>query len=234
MAKSIKTFLTFQEHQLPKCFRNWVIEENDEMATHPVSTEKYVLVSPVNLQGNKEFLEYVEKMSLEELFQMIVNLGRVQLWKALDKWMEYNTPGLNEQGNVVYTKVVAPDLGIVDKVPVGLNIWERYAIERSVLDYLISKYTELTAGSAEFALANYLHASIGYAQMRMTAGGVGKPKAEFINIITHNKVQPLPMSEIETVAEGLEEEVAKELMDRLISNLEACGFTIERPEVKEE
>ena len=48
---------------------------------------------------------------------MIVNLGRVQLWKALDKWMEYNTPGLNEQG-----KVAAPDLGIVDKVPVGLNI----------------------------------------------------------------------------------------------------------------
>lgn len=53
MAKTIKTFLDFQEHQLPKCFRNWVIEENDEMATHPVSTEKYVLVSPVNLQGNK-------------------------------------------------------------------------------------------------------------------------------------------------------------------------------------
>ena len=229
MAKSIKTFLTFQEHQLPKCFRNWEIEETEDMPTHPVSTEKYVLVSPVNLQGNKEFLEYVEKMSLEELFQMIVNLGRVQLWKALDKWMEYNTTGLNEQG-----KVAAPDLGIVDKVPVGLNIQERYAIERSVLDYLISKYTELTAGSAEFALANYLHASIGYAQMRMTAGGVGKPKAEFINIITHNKVQPLPMSEIETVAEGLEEEVAKELMDRLISNLEACGFTIERPEDKKE
>jgi hypothetical protein len=42
------------------------------------------------------------------------------------------------------------------------------------------------------------------------------------------------MSEIETVAEGLEEEVAKELMDRLISNLEACGFTIERPEDKKE
>ena len=229
MAKSIKTFLTFQEHQLPKCFRNWEIEETEDMPTHPVSTEKYVLVSPVNLQGNKEFLEYVEKMSLEELFQMIVNLGRVQLWKALDKWMEYNTTGLNEQG-----KVAAPDLGIVDKVPVGLNIQERYAIERSVLDYLISKYTELTAGSAEFALANYLHASIGYAQMRMTAGGVGKPKAEFINIITHNKVQPVPMSEIETVAEGLEEEVAKELMDRLISNLEACGFTIERPEDKKE
>ena len=103
-----------------------------------------------------------------------------------------------------------------------------------MLDYLISKYTELTAGSAEFALANYLHASIGYTQMRMTAGGVGVPKAEFINIITHNKVQPLPMSEIETVAEGLEEEVAKELMDRLISNLEACGFTIERPEDKKE
>ena len=122
MAKSIKTFLTFQEHQLPKCFRNWEIEETEDMPTHPVSTEKYVLVSPVNLQGNKEFLEYVEKMSLEELFQMIVNLGRVQLWKALDKWMEYNTTGLNEQGNVVYTKVAAPDLGIVDKVPVGLNI----------------------------------------------------------------------------------------------------------------
>ena len=122
MAKTIKTFLTFQEHQLPKCFRNWEIEETEDMPTHPVSTEKYVLVSPVNLQGNEEFLEYVEKMSLEELFQMIVNLGRVQLWKALDKWIEYNTPGLNEQGNVVYTKVAAPDLGIVDKVPVGLNI----------------------------------------------------------------------------------------------------------------
>ena len=227
MAKSIKTFLTFQEHQLPKCFRNWEIEETEEMPTHPVSTEKYILVSPTNLRGNKEFLEYVEKMSLDELFQMIVNLGRSQLWKALDHWLEYNTPKLDDRGVIVYNKVKAPDLGIVDKIPVGMRIWERFAIEKSVLDYLINKYAELTAESAEYVLGNYLRESINYAQTRMTAGGVNIPKTEFINIFTFNKANALPQVEFEIMFKRLDEEVAKGLTSRLITNLEKCSFVFE-------
>ena len=229
MAKTIKTFLAFQEHQLPACFRNWEIEETEDMPTHPVSTEKYILVSPTNLQGNKEFLEYVEKMSLDELFQMIVNLGRSQLWKALDHWLEYNTPKLNDHGVIVYNRVKAPDLGIVDKIPAGMRIWERFAIEKSVLDYLLNKYATLTAESNERVLANYLQGSIDYTQSRMTAAGVNMPKPVFLNIFTYNKVEPMSLSQWETMVKGSDEELTKELLGRISTNLEKCGFVIEQP-----
>ena len=63
----------------------------------------------------------------------------------------------------------------------------------------------------------------------MTAAGVNMPKSVFLNIFTYNKVEPMSLSQWETMVKGSDEELTKELLGRISTNLEKCGFVIEQP-----
>lgn len=208
MAKLIKTFITFASNANipPVCFRNWIIEEKEYWPVHPVTGERYITPIDGILEDQKEFLEYLEKMSFEELYCNIVALGKATYWKAINYLIDYTVPVKGEDGVIINTRVNAPDATLRDGLPVYLNVWERYAVEQVVLHKLFEQL-ETVAPEGQYGIALGLKNEYRAAPFIMTGSYRHLICSGEFNVFTWNHTQEVPV-----------ERYDQEL-------LEKCGFT---------
>ncbi len=249
MAKQIKTFLTYQKHELPEFFREWNIDGDAIQHVHPVTQDLYLVVDTKNVQCNKEFVSFLNDASLDELMTLIFQLGISQMWKALRLWVNFRLPVVQEDKSLRYANVTAPSVRKVDGAMVDLIIWERFAMEQSVIKALLEAFRERCEGHYETLQADALEKELHFVTNRMAGGGstvTGNlyppvPDAPYYPCpFTWNRYKvypaPVPLVFTEAVFDGepLSKEDIETLMARRNRCLEKLGFKFKKPEPVEE
>ena len=249
MAKQIKTFLTFRKLELPGCFREWNIDGDSLQHVHPATQELYLLADPRNVQCNKEFVAYLEEASLDELLTMIFRLGCMQMWKAQDLWCSFRVPVVQEDKSLRYADVKAPSIRKVDGEYVDLNIWERFAMEQSVIKALLQAFRDRCEGHYETLQVDALEHELSYTANRMSGAGDNVAYNLYPTMadvphypcpFTWNRVipyvNPVPLVFTVTEVDGkvLKAEDVEALMVRRKRCLEKAGFHFVETEPVEE